>query len=61
MQSYYLVNSQNPFLDPIKDALFLHNFIQSNNTLQDCVYRPYNVKDMCPDPDIRLVNAFSIN
>ncbi|XP_030755491.1 lipase member H-like [Sitophilus oryzae] len=41
--------------EPVKDALFLHGFVQSNNTLRDCVFRPANAKDMCPDPDIRYI------
>ncbi|XP_060527849.1 phospholipase A1 member A-like [Cylas formicarius] len=40
---------------PVKDALFLHNFVPSNNTLKDCVFRPSNDKDLCPDPDVRFV------
>ncbi|KAJ8917671.1 hypothetical protein NQ315_005118, partial [Exocentrus adspersus] len=38
---------------PIKEALYLHNFVNSNLTLRDCKFRPYDAKDMCPDPDIR--------
>ncbi|XP_050310359.1 phospholipase A1 member A-like [Anthonomus grandis grandis] len=48
-------NAQSSIFDPIKDALYLHNFVQTNNTLQDCVFRPANAKDMCPDPDIRYI------
>ncbi|CAG9864877.1 unnamed protein product [Phyllotreta striolata] len=35
---------------PVKDALFLHNFVSSNLTLKDCVFRPANSE--CPDKDV---------
>ncbi|XP_076250878.1 lipase member H-like [Rhynchophorus ferrugineus] len=41
--------------EPVKDALFLHGFVQSNNTLKDCVFRPANAKDLCPDSGIRFI------
>ncbi|KAJ8966502.1 hypothetical protein NQ317_019647 [Molorchus minor] len=40
---------------PIKDALYLHNSVSSNLTLRDCVFRPANAKDMCPDPDVEFI------
>lgn len=42
-------------INPIKDALFLHNTSINNNTLQDCTWRPGNEKIICPDPDIKFI------
>lgn len=50
---YYFSNCDCQFTlpnQPVKDALFLHNFVSSNLTLKDCVYRPTNSE--CPDKDV---------
>lgn len=41
--------------DPIKDALYLQSFLPTNETLQDCVYKPANATHLCRDPDLRFV------
>lgn len=41
--------------EPIKDALYLHNTSITNNTLRDCVFRPFNQEEACLESDVKFV------